>query len=42
VDKQALSSLPAAPKGAITFPSVAQTTAAENVVSQGWAAAIGG
>jgi putative spermidine/putrescine transport system substrate-binding protein len=42
VDKAADAALPAAPKGAITFPSVAQMTAAENVVSQGWAAAIGG
>ncbi len=37
-----LAALPAAPGGAITFPSVAQTTAAENLVSQDWASAIGG
>jgi putative spermidine/putrescine transport system substrate-binding protein len=42
VDKKALAALPAAPAGAITFPSVAQTTAAENLVSQDWASAIGG
>jgi putative spermidine/putrescine transport system substrate-binding protein len=42
VNKAALAALPAAPKGAITFPSVAQTTAAENLVSQDWASAIGG
>jgi putative spermidine/putrescine transport system substrate-binding protein len=41
-DKSALAALPAAPAGAITFPSVAQTTAAETVVSQDWASAIGG
>jgi putative spermidine/putrescine transport system substrate-binding protein len=42
VDKKAYAALPAAPKGTITFPSVAQTTAAENLVSQDWATAIGG
>jgi putative spermidine/putrescine transport system substrate-binding protein len=42
VDKSALAALPPAPKGAITFPSVAQTTAAEAVVAQQWASAIGG
>jgi putative spermidine/putrescine transport system substrate-binding protein len=42
VDKKADASLPAAPSGAIKFPSVAQNTAAEAVVSQGWSAAIGG
>jgi putative spermidine/putrescine transport system substrate-binding protein len=42
VDKKADAALPAAPSGAIKFPSVSQTTAAENVVSQGWSAAIGG
>jgi putative spermidine/putrescine transport system substrate-binding protein len=42
VDKKADAALPPAPSGAIKFPSVAQTTAAEAVVSQQWAAAIGG
>jgi putative spermidine/putrescine transport system substrate-binding protein len=42
VDKTALAALPKAPAGTITFPSVAQTTAAENLVSQDWASAIGG
>jgi len=41
-NKAALAALPKAPAGAITFPSVAQTTAAENLVSQDWASAIGG
>jgi putative spermidine/putrescine transport system substrate-binding protein len=41
-NKAALAALPKAPSGAITFPSVAQTTAAENLVSQDWASAIGG
>ena len=41
-DKSAVAALPKAPAGAITFPSVAQTTAAENLVSQDWASAIGG
>jgi putative spermidine/putrescine transport system substrate-binding protein len=36
VDKAAEAALPVAPKGAITFPTVAQTTAAEAVVSQDW------
>jgi len=42
VNKKADAALPAAPAGAIKFPSVAQTTAAEAVVSQQWASAIGG
>jgi putative spermidine/putrescine transport system substrate-binding protein len=42
VDKKADAALPSAPSGAIKFPSVSQTTAAESVVSQGWSAAIGG
>jgi putative spermidine/putrescine transport system substrate-binding protein len=42
VNKKAFAALPAAPSGTITFPSVAQTTAAENLVSQDWATAIGG
>jgi putative spermidine/putrescine transport system substrate-binding protein len=41
-DKKAVAALPPAPSGAIKFPSVAQTTAAEAVVAQQWAAAIGG
>jgi putative spermidine/putrescine transport system substrate-binding protein len=41
-NKAALAALPKGPAGAITFPSVAQTTAAENLVSQDWASAIGG
>ena len=41
-DTSAVAALPKAPAGAITFPSVAQTTAAENLVSQDWASAIGG
>jgi putative spermidine/putrescine transport system substrate-binding protein len=41
-NKAALAALPKAPAGAITFPSVAQTTAAENLVSQDWASAVGG
>jgi putative spermidine/putrescine transport system substrate-binding protein len=42
VDKQADAALPAAPKGAITFPNEAQMTAAENVVSQGWPSVLNG
>jgi putative spermidine/putrescine transport system substrate-binding protein len=41
-NKTALAALPKAPSGAITFPSVAQNTAAENLVSQDWASAVGG
>jgi putative spermidine/putrescine transport system substrate-binding protein len=41
-NKTALAALPKAPSGTITFPSVAQTTAAETLVSQDWASAIGG
>lgn len=41
-NKTALAALPKAPSSTITFPSVAQTTAAENLVSQDWASAIGG
>ncbi len=40
-NKTALAALPKAPSGTITFPSVAQTTAAENLVTQNWASAIG-
>ncbi len=42
VDKKAYAALPAGPEGPVTFPTVAQTTAAENLVSQDWASAIGG
>jgi putative spermidine/putrescine transport system substrate-binding protein len=42
VDKTADAALPAAPKGAVTFPSIAQQTAAQAVVTQKWAAATGG
>ena len=42
VDEKAYAALPAGPKGTITFPTVAQTTTAENLVAQGWASAIGG
>jgi putative spermidine/putrescine transport system substrate-binding protein len=41
-NKQAVAALPAAPKGAITFPTEAQMTAAENVVSQGWPSVLNG
>jgi putative spermidine/putrescine transport system substrate-binding protein len=41
-NKAALAALPKAPSATITFPSVAQTTAAENLVSQDWASAVGG
>jgi putative spermidine/putrescine transport system substrate-binding protein len=41
VDKKADAALPLAPKGAITFPTTAQTTAAENAVSQGWPSVAG-
>jgi putative spermidine/putrescine transport system substrate-binding protein len=41
-NKAAVAALPKAPSSTITFPSVAQTTAAENLVSQDWASAIGG
>jgi putative spermidine/putrescine transport system substrate-binding protein len=37
VNKTALAALPAAPKGTLTFPSQAQYTTAENLVSQQWA-----
>jgi putative spermidine/putrescine transport system substrate-binding protein len=42
VDEKAYAMLPAGPKGPITFPTVAQTAAAENLVAQSWASAIGG
>jgi putative spermidine/putrescine transport system substrate-binding protein len=42
VDKTAYADLPAAPAGAITFPTVAQMTAAETVVTQNWSSVTGG
>jgi putative spermidine/putrescine transport system substrate-binding protein len=42
VDKAANAALPAAPKGAVKFPSIAQQTAAQTLVTQEWAAATGG
>jgi putative spermidine/putrescine transport system substrate-binding protein len=42
VDEAAQAALPAAPKGAITFPSEAQMTQAENEVSQGWPSVLNG
>ncbi|HEY1831728.1 MAG TPA: ABC transporter substrate-binding protein [Acidimicrobiales bacterium] len=42
VDKKAYNDLPATPAGTVTFPTTAQTTAAEAVVAQNWASAIGG
>jgi putative spermidine/putrescine transport system substrate-binding protein len=41
VNKAAYAALPPAPKGALTFPSQAQSTAAENVVTQQWASVVG-
>ena len=41
VNKAAYAALPPAPKGALTFPSQAQSTAAENVVTQTWASVVG-
>jgi putative spermidine/putrescine transport system substrate-binding protein len=41
-NKKALAALPPSPSGAVKFPSESQLTAAESVVSQGWAAATGG
>ncbi|MCW2548634.1 MAG: extracellular solute-binding protein family 1 [Mycobacterium sp.] len=41
VDKTALASLPAAPSGDITFPSIDQQTKAKAVVAQKWASAVG-
>jgi putative spermidine/putrescine transport system substrate-binding protein len=42
VNKKAYSALPAAPSGAVTFPSQAQLTAAETVVTQNWSSVTGG
>ena len=41
-NKAALKALPASPAGAVKFPTEAQLTAAENVVTQQWASATGG
>jgi putative spermidine/putrescine transport system substrate-binding protein len=41
VDKTALAALPAAPPGAITFPTIDQQTKAKAVVAQKWASAVG-
>jgi putative spermidine/putrescine transport system substrate-binding protein len=41
VDKAAYAALPPAPSGTLTFPSQAQSTAAENVVTQTWASVVG-
>jgi putative spermidine/putrescine transport system substrate-binding protein len=42
VDKAANAALPAAPKGPVKFPSIAQQTAAQALVTAKWAAATGG
>jgi putative spermidine/putrescine transport system substrate-binding protein len=42
VNKKAYADLPAAPKGAVSFPSQAQLTAAETVVTQNWSSVTGG
>jgi len=42
VNKAALAALPPAPSGALTFPSSAQSAAAENVVTQNWPTQVGG
>ena len=41
VDKTALAALPAAPSGALTFPTIDQQTKAKAVVAQKWASAVG-
>jgi putative spermidine/putrescine transport system substrate-binding protein len=41
VDKTAFASLPAAPAGALTFPTIDQQTKAKAVVAQKWASAVG-
>jgi putative spermidine/putrescine transport system substrate-binding protein len=41
VDEAAYAKLPAAPAGDVSYPSIAQLTAAKNLVSKEWAAAIG-
>ncbi|HWB68263.1 MAG TPA: ABC transporter substrate-binding protein [Mycobacteriales bacterium] len=42
VNQTAYHTLPQAPTGALTFPSVSQLTKAQTAVSQGWSAAVGG
>jgi len=42
VNKKAYNALPAAPKGSVTFPTLAQLTAAQTLVTQNWATATGG
>ncbi|HWE66097.1 MAG TPA: ABC transporter substrate-binding protein [Acidimicrobiales bacterium] len=42
VDQKAYAALPPAPKGNVTFPSEAQMTAAQTLVTQNWASATGG
>ena len=41
VNKAAYAALPPAPSGTLTFPSQAQSTAAENVVTQTWSSVVG-
>ena len=41
VNQKALSALPPAPSGSLTFPSDAQQASAENVVTQNWAKQVG-
>ncbi len=41
VDKTAYAALPPVAAGGLTFPTQAQQTAAENVVSQNWATQVG-
>jgi putative spermidine/putrescine transport system substrate-binding protein len=41
VNKAAYAALPPAPAGGLTFPSQAQSTTAENVVTQTWASVVG-
>jgi putative spermidine/putrescine transport system substrate-binding protein len=41
VDKAAYAALPPAPSGTLTFPSQAQSTTAENVVTQSWSSVVG-
>jgi putative spermidine/putrescine transport system substrate-binding protein len=41
VDKAAYAALPPAPSATLTFPSQAQSTTAENVVTQQWASVVG-
>jgi len=42
VNKAALAALPPAPSGTLTFPTSAQSAAAENVVTQDWPTQVGG